>query len=85
MDPDQRQVLAARREARGLGYLLAVRQALHVEPLTHMTFAAVPGSPSPGSFLAFGRSPGEAAQAGLEILQRMLPRALTAEPPDTHT
>lgn len=67
----------ARSEARALGYTLFVEEALNVEPLTHMAFAAPylgTTQASMGRFLSYSTSAAEAAEAGADILRGIVER-----------
>lgn len=57
--------------ARELGYNLLIEEALNVEPMTHVAFAApyVPNTAVAGFFVAYGLSPGDAAEHGLAVLE----------------
>lgn len=61
---------AARYEARELGYLLMVDEAVNIEPLRYQAWAApaVSGQATMGHFLAYGESLGETAESGLATL-----------------
>lgn len=68
---EQERVKEARMRARELGYNLLIEEALNVEPMTHMAFAAphVPNTAVVGFFVAYGLSPGDAAEHGLAVLE----------------
>ncbi len=69
---DAGRINVARRGARMLGYTLLIEDALNVEPLTHMAFAAPyigETQPSLGRFLTYSTSAVEAAEAGVDLLR----------------
>src|SRR5439155_15326458 len=65
---------AARYEARELGYLLMVDDAVNIEPLRYQAWAApaVSSQATMGRFLAYGESLGETAESGLATLTATL-------------
>lgn len=72
MDPsEQERVREARIRARELGYNLLVEEAPNVEPITHMAFAAphIPDTAVAAFFVAYGLSPGDAAEQGVVVLE----------------
>jgi hypothetical protein len=68
---EQERVRQARIRARELGYNLLLKEALNVEPVTHMASAAphVPDTAVVAFFVAYGMSPGDAAEQGVVVLE----------------
>jgi hypothetical protein len=76
-DSDAQRINVARAEARNLGYLLMIEEALNVAPHTHMALAGPylgDMQVSHGRFLAYGTSAAEAAEAGLDVLDGIVNR-----------
>ncbi|HWO93953.1 MAG TPA: hypothetical protein VNL92_04250 [Dehalococcoidia bacterium] len=75
-EEDRLTIQACRSEARALGYTLLVDEVPNLGELTHAAFAApyIPGQPSMGRFLAYGRSAVEAAELGADLLRRIVER-----------
>jgi hypothetical protein len=70
-EEDRLTIQACRSEARALGYSLLVDEVPNLGELTHAAFAApyIPGQPSMGRFLTYGRSAVEAAELGADLLR----------------
>ncbi len=75
-EEDRLTVQACRSEARALGYTLLVDEVPNLGELTHAAFAApyMPGQPSMGRFLTYGRSAVEAAELGADLLRGIVER-----------
>jgi hypothetical protein len=75
-DEDRERVLVAQREADALGYRLMVEEALNIEPITHMAigYPLVQGQVTMGRWLAYGKSAGEAAENGTDVLKGIVER-----------
>jgi hypothetical protein len=77
MDEEVRlRIQAAKAEAWELGYRLLVDEAYNIQPVTHGAFA-FPGTSSGtsfGRFLAWGKSPQEAAETGVDVLRGIVER-----------
>lgn len=76
MEEDRLTIQACRSEARALGYMLLVDDVPDLGELTHAAFAApyIPGQPSMGRFLTYGRSAVEAAELGADLLRGIVER-----------
>jgi hypothetical protein len=75
-DEERERVLVAQREADALGYRLLIEEALNIEPVTHMSigYPIVQSQVSMGRWLAYGKSAGEAAQDGVDVLKGIVER-----------
>lgn len=75
-EDDRLTIQACRSEARALGYTLLVDEIPNFGEYTHAAFAApyIPGQPSMGRFLTYGRSAVEAAELGADLLEGIVKR-----------